>query len=149
MKSRTAVKFIARGADTTWMAHSTCWISETNKHWKCRSFMLLSTPSAIHSHSDFIPMVVRNQSHTDPHHSSSNQLGVRIKRNETHHPKSAGNDVNDMSFNPSIVRLLSCEKPAGSLEMGLELKSAIWSSRRWRMSSGMSCMSKRKGRECH
>lgn len=43
----------------------------------------------------------------------------------THHPKSAGSDVNDMSFSPNIVKLFSCEKPAGNLGIGFELKSAI------------------------
>lgn len=49
-----------------------------------------------------------------------------------------------MSFNPNIVKLFSCEKPAGSLGIGLELKSAICKSRRWRMSSGMSGISEIK-----
>jgi hypothetical protein len=43
----------------------------------------------------------------------------------TYHPKSAGSDVKDISFNPNIVKLLSCENPAGSLAIGFELKSAI------------------------
>lgn len=48
----------------------------------------------------------------------------------THHPKSAGNEVKDMSFKPNIVKLLSCEKPAGNFGIGLELKSAICNSRK-------------------
>lgn len=51
-----------------------------------------------------------------------------------------------MSFNPNIVKLFSCENPAGNLGIGLELKSAICRSRRWRMSSGMSGISGNKRR---
>lgn len=60
---------------------------------------------------------------------------------DSHHPKSAGSDVRDMSFNPNIVKLLSCENPAGSFAIGFELKSAICRRRKWRISSGMSGIS--------
>lgn len=62
----------------------------------------------------------------------------------TYHPKSSGSDVKDMSFSPNIVKLLSWENPAGSLAIGLELKSAVWRRRKWRISSGMSGISKNR-----
>lgn len=59
----------------------------------------------------------------------------------TYHPKSSGNDVNDISFNPNTVKLFNCEKPAGKRGIGFELKSAICKLRRCLMSSGMSAIS--------
>lgn len=59
----------------------------------------------------------------------------------THHPKSCGNDVNDISFNPNTVKFFNCEKPAGSRGIGFELKSATCKLLRCLMSSGMSGIS--------
>lgn len=59
----------------------------------------------------------------------------------TYFPKSSGSDVNDISFNPNIVRFFNCEKPAGKRSMGFELKSAVCKLRRCRISSGMSGIS--------
>lgn len=78
---------------------------------------------------------------------TSNKTATPTGKKKTYHPKSAGNDVNDISFKPNIVRLFNCEKPAGNFGIGLELKSATWSSRRWRISSGMSGISETKERE--
>lgn len=62
-------------------------------------------------------------------------------RRFTYFPKSEGNEVNDMSFNPNTVRLFSCANPAGSRGIGFELKSATCKLRKYFMSSGMSCIS--------
>lgn len=59
----------------------------------------------------------------------------------TYHPKSAGKNVNDISFNPNIVKFFNWENPAGKRGIGFELKSAICKLLRWRMSSGMSGIS--------
>lgn len=42
----------------------------------------------------------------------------------TYHPKSSGNDVKDISFNPNTVKLFNCENPTGNRGIGFELKSA-------------------------
>lgn len=62
----------------------------------------------------------------------------------TYHPKSCGNDVNDISFSPNTVKLFNCENPAGSRGIGFELKSATCKLRKCRMSSGMSGISVKK-----
>lgn len=59
----------------------------------------------------------------------------------TYFPKSSGSDVNDISFNPNIVRFFNCEKPGGRRSIGFELKSAVCKLRRCRISSGMSGIS--------
>lgn len=71
-------------------------------------------------------------------------VGILISASSTYHPKSSGSDVKDMSFSPSIVKLLSWENPAGSFAIGFELKSAVWRRRKWRISSGMSGISKNR-----
>lgn len=40
-------------------------------------------------------------------------------------PKSAGSDVNDISFNPNTVKDFKLQKDEGILGIGFELKSAI------------------------
>jgi hypothetical protein len=62
----------------------------------------------------------------------------------TYHPKSCGNDVSDISFNPNTVKLFNWENPAGSRGIGFELKSATCKLLRWRISSGMSGISATK-----
>lgn len=63
-----------------------------------------------------------------------------------YHPKSSGNDVNDISFNPNTVKLFNWEKPAGKRGIGFELKSATCKLRRCLMSSGMSAISRKRER---
>lgn len=62
----------------------------------------------------------------------------------TYQPKSSGNDVNDISFNPNTVRLLSWENPTGRRGIGFELKSATCRLPKCLISSGMSEISGNK-----
>lgn len=71
----------------------------------------------------------------------SSTLKTSDKKIKTYHPKSAGNTERDISLSPNIVRFFNCEKPAGSLGIGLELKSATCKLRRCFISSGMSPIS--------
>lgn len=136
-KTKTKRKRAVGKTHPTWMTHDLLNVYES-KHWKCRS----SLPPGISRKAEAnkkIPSFayhMRAKINLGPTLITQHPINYlpRFPRNKkqsaTHHPKSAGNDVNDMSFNPNIVRLLSCAKPAGSLVMGLELKSAIWSSRK-------------------
>lgn len=67
-----------------------------------------------------------------------------IVRNMTYCPKSSGSDVNDMSFNPNIVKFFNCKNPGGKRSIGFELKSTVCKLRRCRISSGMSEISENK-----
>lgn len=65
----------------------------------------------------------------------------------TYFPKSSGSDVNDISFNPNIVRFFNWEKPSGKRSIGFELKSAVCKLRKCFISSGMSGISVKRRKQ--
>lgn len=69
---------------------------------------------------------------------------LRKKKTTTHHPKSSGNEVRDISLRNKTFKLINSENPSGSFGIGFELKSATCKACKCLMSSGMSGISETK-----